>query len=88
MLHGKRTAKPPSVYGCGCILNLSVSDLGPLFVTTMCDKFLREEFVEIRVSFNGERFHKSCVIESYVRPQLQYNRFILKFLNLLVFPLG
>ena len=34
----------------------------------MCDKLLSEELVEIQVSFNGERFYKSCIIESDVRP--------------------
>ena len=34
----------------------------------MCDKIVSEEFVEIQVSFNGERFYKSCIIESDVRP--------------------
>ena len=46
---------------------LSVSDSGPPFATMMCDKLLSEEFVKIQVSFNGERFYKSCIIESDVR---------------------
>ena len=50
------------------ILNLSVSDSGPPFATMMCDKLLSEEFVEIQVSFNGERSYKTCIIESDVRP--------------------
>ena len=100
MHHGKRTTSA-SVYATvvfwicrvgqwfGFSINLRSQVISPPFATTMCDKFLAEEFVEIRVSFNGERFNKSSYVLSKAMcgPEPVHSD-IRQFLNLFVFPLG
>ena len=59
-----------------CIMGRELQAICPPFATTMCDKFLAEEFVEVRLSFNGEQFYKSSY---HVLSKAAPNRFIPTF---------